>query len=369
MQVIKRNGDVVPYDYNRILNAIKAARNEVDSSIEDDKIKFVALAVENSILHNEKISVEEIQDMVELKLVEFGLSEIARRYVQYRHKHSIRRKAGSHLMDTYKEIFFADSKDTDHKRENANINTDEPMGDMLKLGTEDAKYFIDNYVLPEELVQAEQEGYVHYHDKDFSLFTFNCCQIDLLKLFHGGFNTGHGFLREPNSIRAYSALACIAIQSNQNDQFGGQSINAFDYAMAEGIKKYFKKAILHETKKATLYLEKTISLDEIKAEIEKNPCGYNNSATVDTLNNVLQNTYLASKIYSQACREVEEETHQAMEALVHNFCSLHARAGAQVPFSSINYGLDTSPEGRLAIHELLNAIDAYWEMAQLLFSQ
>ena len=120
-------------------------------------------------------------------------------------------------MDLYKEIFFTDSKDADHKRENANINTDAPMGVMLKLGTEGAKYFIDNYVLPKEFVEADREGFVHYHDKDFSLITFNCLQMDLLKLFHGGFNTGHGFLREPNSIRSYAALACVAIQSSQND--------------------------------------------------------------------------------------------------------------------------------------------------------
>ena len=139
---------------------------------------------------------------------------------------------------------------------------------------------------------------------------------------------------------------------------GGQSINAFDYAMAEGVRKSFKKAIIHETEKAISYLEKQVSLDELKAEIEKNPCSYNNPATVDTINNVLQDTYLASKIYSQACKEVEEETHQAMEAAIHNFNSLHSRAGSQTPFSSINYGLDISPEGRLVIREVLNAIDA-----------
>ena len=358
MQVIKRNGNVVPYDFNRILNAIKAARDNAAPSISDEKIKYVAIAVENAISRNEKISVEEIQDMVELKLMEFGFNEVARHYVQYRHKHSIRRDAGTHLMETYKEIFFADSKDTDHKRENANINTDAPMGQMLKLGTEGAKHFIDNYVLPKEFVDADREGFIHIHDKDFSLITFNCCQIDLLKLFQGGFNTGHGFLREPNSIRSYASLACIAIQSNQNDMLGGQSINAFDYAMAEGVRKSFRKAIIHETEKAISYLEKHISIDELKMEIEKNPCGYNNPATVDTLNSVLQDTYLASKIYSQACKEVEEETHQAMEAAIHNFNSLHSRAGSQTPFSSINYGLDTSPEGRLVIREVLNAIDA-----------
>ena len=184
----------------------------------------------------------------------------------------------------------------------------------------------------------------------------NCCQIDLLKLFHGGFSTGHGFLREPNSIRSYASLACIAIQSNQNDMFGGQSINAFDYAMAEGVRKSFKKIIQAEVNRACEFCDVTPA-----AEIDFNICTYSendNPAAVENLTAVAGSKKLAEKIYRQACKDVEEETHQAMEALIHNFNTLHSRAGAQVPFSSINYGMDTSPEGRLATREVLNAIDA-----------
>mgnify|MGYP002856349774 FL=1 len=188
------------------------------------------------------------------------------------------------------------------------------------------------------------------------MITLNCCQIDLLKLFHGGFSTGHGFLREPNSIRSYASLACIAIQSNQNDMFGGQSINAFDYAMAEGVKKSFKKIIAAEVSRACEFCEITPA-----AEVNFSVCTYSekeNPAAVENLTAVVGTKKLAEKIYRQACRDVEEETHQAMEALIHNFNTLHSRAGAQVPFSSINYGMDTSPEGRLATREVLNAIDA-----------
>lgn len=188
------------------------------------------------------------------------------------------------------------------------------------------------------------------------MITFNCCQIDLLKLFHGGFSTGHGFLREPNSIRSYASLACIAIQSNQNDMFGGQSINAFDYAMAEGVKKSFRRAIRDEIKRACEFCDITVAGD-----INFNVCTYsedNNPAAVENLTKIVGSAKLAGKIYRQACADVEEETHQAMEALIHNFNTLHSRAGAQVPFSSINYGMDTSPEGRLVIREVLNAIDA-----------
>ena len=193
-------------------------------------------------------------------------------------------------------------------------------------------------------------------DKDFSLITFNCCQIDLLKLFRGGFSTGHGFLREPNSIRSYASLACIAIQSNQNDMFGGQSINAFDYAMAEGVRKSFRKVIKGEVKRACEFCEITAAGD-----IDFNVCTYSegeNPAAVANLAKVVGSQKLSEKIYKQACADVVEETHQAMEALIHNFNTLHSRAGAQVPFSSINYGMDTSPEGRLVIREVLNAIDA-----------
>ncbi len=178
----------------------------------------------------------------------------------------------------------------------------------------------------------------------------------MLKLFHGGFSTGHGFLREPNSIRSYASLACIAIQSNQNDMFGGQSINAFDYAMAEGVRKSFKKIITAELERACEFCDIAPA-----AEIDFNVCTYSegdNPAAVENLTAVVSSKKLAEKIYRQACRDVEEETHQAMEALIHNFNTLHSRAGAQVPFSSINYGMDTSPEGRLATREVLNAIEA-----------
>ena len=187
----------------------------------------------------------------------------------------------------------------------------------MKLGAEGSKSFVDNYVLPEEFAAADKENWIHIHDKDFSLITLNCCQIDLLKLFRGGFSTGHGFLREPNSIRAYASLACIAIQSNQNDMYGGQSINAFDYAMAEGIRKSFKKAIKLAVKRAAEFCD-----IEPDAEIDFNACTYSegvNSAAVENLNKVVGSKKLAEKVYKSACRDVEEETHQAMEALIFNF--------------------------------------------------
>lgn len=356
MRVIKRNGDSVPYDRNRILAAITAARDAVAVEIQDAELQKVTDAIEKTIAGREHIAVEEIQDIVEEKLMAYGLHDMAKNYVLYRQKHKVRREIGNRLMETFREIFFTDSDKADFKRDNANINTDASMGIMLKLGAESSKYFVDNYVLPEEFAQADKENWIHIHDKDFSLITFNCCQIDLLKLFHGGFSTGHGFLREPNSIRSYASLACIAIQSNQNDMFGGQSINAFDYAMAEGVRKSFRRAIRDEVKRACDFCNVTLTGD-----IDFDACIYaegDNPAAIENLAQIVGSTALAEKIYRKACADVEEETHQAMEALIHNFNTLHSRAGAQVPFSSINYGMDTSPEGRLVIREVLNAIDA-----------
>ncbi len=360
--VIKRSGTMVNYDRSKIVSAISGANRDATTKqdrLNTSEIDIVTNAVESAIENRESIGVEEIQDIVEKSLMEKGFFDVAKQYIVYREKHARRREAQKKLMETYRDIFFANSADIDLKRDNANINTDASMGIMLKLGAEGSKHFVDNYVLPEEYAIADHENFIHIHDKDFSLITFNCCQIDLLKLFRNGFSTGHGFLREPNSIRSYASLACIAIQSNQNDMFGGQSINAFDYAMAEGVRKSFKKAVKSEIKRAAFYCNvDDANIDEIDFEI----CRYSeneNTAAVEHLSKTTGlNEKLAAAIYKEACKDVEEETHQAMEALIHNFNTLHSRAGAQVPFSSINYGMDTSPEGRLAIREVLNATEA-----------
>lgn len=380
--VTKRSGHTVAYNREKIFNAIAGANVDGGNKMTDKDIDEVTSQVEWDIQDRENVSVEEIQDIVEQELMKYDFYDVAKKYITYRQKHAERRAAQKHLMNSYRDIFFADSVDVDLKRDNANINTDASMGIMLKLGAEGSKHFVDNYVLTDEFREADKENWIHIHDKDFSLITFNCCQIDLLKLFHGGFSTGHGFLREPNSIRAYASLACIAIQSNQNDMFGGQSINAFDYAMAEGVRKSFRKAVIDEAYKALRYqLAQDIGSEsefkqEFKNAMKFDSCRYTESmedegaqrsveaikTAVATLLTEVYHQDLADMdrivrmIYQLACEDVVEETHQAMEALIHNFNTLHSRAGAQVPFSSINYGMDTSPEGRLAVREVLNAI-------------
>ena len=227
MKVRKRSGQKVSYDREKIRNAIAGANRDASTAADKlsaEDVELVTNSVEQAIAAQEVVGVEAIQDQVEKSLMAHGFFDVAKQFIVYRQRHAQRRAAQKKLMATYREIFFSDAVDIDLKRDNANINTDASMGIMLKLGAESSKYFVDNYVLPEEFAAADKENFIHIHDKDFSLITFNCCQIDLLKLFHGGFSTGHGFLREPNSIRSYASLACIAIQSNQNDMFQGGTL-------------------------------------------------------------------------------------------------------------------------------------------------
>lgn len=229
MHVIKRSGEKVDFDKSKILNAIKAANNDVKrcnstKTMPYKEIMAAATIVSHNIKNqNTDISVEKIQDLVEKALMESGHYEVAKTYILYRQRRKEQRDAAENLMKSYNDLLFADAKDVDLKRDNANINTDAPMGIMLKLGAEGAKTFAKKYALPEEYAKMHVENYVHLHDLDFSYITLNCLQQDLSKTLKNGFSTGHGFLREPNSIRSAASLACIAIQSSQNDCFGGCS--------------------------------------------------------------------------------------------------------------------------------------------------
>lgn len=387
--IIKRSGEFVQYDRNKIYNAIAGANRNatsIQNMLSAEQLQTIVLSVESELQSLDNVGVEQIQDIVEKKLMEYGFYDVAKQYIIYRENHAQRRKARKDLLSIYHDIFFVESSKVDSKRENANINGNSPMGMMLKVGTETCKYYIDNYVLPREFMEANREDWIHIHDKDFSLITLNCCQIDLLKLFKKGFSTGHGHIRPPQSIRACASLACVAIQSNQNDMMGGQSINCFDYAMAYGIRKSFIKALAKHSYQWCRHKQMSIyppCVDISKYSYEYFKHYYSEYAgqihyvekqdrhldSLDFDHMVYVVIYAFSKlsgfsIYNAegicklACEDVEQETHQAMEALIHNFNTLHSRAGAQTPFSSINFGMDTSPEGRLAIKEVLNAIES-----------
>ena len=267
------------------------------------------------------------------------------------------------------------STPTSSADENANINGDTAMGSMLKFGSEGSKQFYEMYVLNPRHAQAHRDGDIHIHDLDFYTLTTTCCQIDLLELFHGGFSTGHGVLREPNDIYSYSALACIAIQANQNDQHGGQSVVNFDYGMAPGVKKTYFKRFRDNLARALELLGNVEDaadvaariLDELEQETGKKPSlaadpDYDR-ALIEKIAQAMPaasqevDTRVLDFVREHAEKETDKATYQAMEALIHNLNTMNSRAGAQVPFSSINYGMDTSPEGRMVMRNVLLATE------------
>ena len=245
-QIVKRDGRTVDFNIDKITEAIYRAAKVLGGK-DHDMAQYLARQVELYLLeicHNDIPTVEQIQDAVEKVLIENGHARTAKEYILYRAERTRVRDMNTRLMKIYEDLTFKEAKDNDTKRENANIDGDTAMGTMLKYGSEGAKQFYEMFVLKPEHAKAHREGDIHIHDMDFLTLTTTCCQIDIEKLFKGGFSTGHGFLREPNDIQSYSALACIAIQSNQNDQHGGQSIPDFDYGMANGVKKTYRKLYL-----------------------------------------------------------------------------------------------------------------------------
>ncbi len=372
--IIKRDGRQAPFDESKIEAAIEKAfiaSNEENAKARASRLKRKAVQEINKNA-SAAPTVEEIQDIVEKTLIKEGCAEAAKRYILYRAERSRAREMNGRLMKTYRDIVFKDAADADVKRENANIDGDSAMGAMLKFGSEGSKHFYKLYMLKPEHAKAHEDGDIHIHDLDFYSLTTTCCQIDLLKLFKNGFSTGHGVLREPNSIQSYAALAAIAIQANQNDQHGGQAIPAFDYGMALGVRKSYKK-FYRDNLARFLDVEYDVSDAEEKVngllkeaeELGLAPQMEEQSEFRNFLLEKLKNTapeeklnQLIDNVKKYADKEIARATYQAMEAIIHNLNTMNSRAGAQVPFSSINYGTDTSPEGRLVMRELLLATEA-----------
>lgn len=372
----KRDGRLVPYDEAKIASAIDRAFVAAESGKGEDEADRLAKIVTremNAKENNETPSVEDIQDQVERVLIAEGYAKTAKAYILYRAERSRTREAKTRLMHILEDITFKDASESDVKRENANIDGDTAMGTMLKYGSESAKQFYDMYVLNPKHARAHREGDIHIHDLDFLTLTTTCTQIDLTQLFKGGFSTGHGVLREPQDIGSYSALACIAIQSNQNDQHGGQAIASFDYDMAPGVAKTYIKEYRRALGAALdLLLNHDAADDEakaiirqIRAETGATPTLKPNKEFDDALRERLtamtdEATVERMMHYAteRGYRETERRTYQAMEAFIHNLNTMHSRAGAQTPFSSINYGMDTSPEARMVMRNLLLATES-----------
>ncbi len=375
--ITKRDGRVVLYDQNKIASAILRALEATREGDINDAVR-VANDVQRELetqLTSGAPSIEIIQDAVERQLMNHGFSATAKAYILYRANRTRAREANTSLIRTIEEITHTDARKSDMKRDNANIDGNTAMGSMLQIGSAGAKAYNEMYLLRPEHAKAYREGDIHIHDFDFYSLTTTCCQIDIIKLFKDGFSTGHGYLREPNSIQSYAALAAIAIQSNQNDQHGGQSIPNFDYGMAEGVAKTYRKAY---TRKLAEAVEDTLELDDILDDIKvivaqaEQTVGENarleNSEGFDAcVAGLLAEKYsqpadrmmsVIARARARAARKTERDTYQSMEGFVHNLNTMHSRAGAQTPFSSINYGTDTTPEGRMVIRNILLALDA-----------
>ena len=375
--ITKRDGRVVLYDQNKIASAILRALEAAHEGDAADAAR-VANDVQRDLegkYASTSPNIEQIQDAVERQLMNHGFSDAAKAYILYRATRTRAREANTSLIRTIEEITHVDARKSDMKRDNANIDGNTAMGSMLQIGSAGAKAYNEMYLLRPEHARAYREGDIHIHDFDFYSLTTTCCQIDILKLFRGGFSTGHGYLREPKSIQSYAALAAIAIQSNQNDQHGGQSIPNFDYGMAEGVAKTYRKAYVRKLAETLedfcdlpdLYEDMKDLVSQAEAETGEtarlvNSEGFDPVVADKIVAKLGIDTELAAKVIAKARRRAERktdrDTKQAMEGFVHNLNTMHSRAGAQTPFSSINYGTDTTPEGRMAIRNILLALDA-----------
>lgn len=374
-KIRKRDGRIVDFDISKISEAILNAAKVLGGNNKEMSDKLADEVHDRLIAQfgSTPPPVESIQDVVEAVLIDNGHARTAKEYILYRAERTKNRDMNMRLMKTYQDLTFKSAKDNDIKRENANIDGDTAMGTMLKYGSEGAKQFYEMFVLNDEHAQAHKDGDIHIHDLDFLTLTTTCCQIDIRKLFKNGFSTGHGFLREPNDIQSYAALACIAIQSNQNDQHGGQSIPYFDYGMADGVRKTFKRLYYTNIGKIIdIKYDKENTVDKVKEyakKIEEEqglvPCMANDNEYMKAEKAELSKFISEADIekiqdlaFKYATKEVKRATYQAMEAFIHNLNTMHSRAGAQIPFSSINYGTDTSVEGRLVMENVLLATES-----------
>ena len=379
LKAVKRNGKKVNFNGTKIAVAIKKGFDTVKTDEEEDKLKYtekdmqkvlqaVLKHIEKEYKDKDKIKIEEIQDIIEIELKNKGYDDVYEAFSSYRERRNQSRemffddKKRHKFLKTLENLGLKSASEDDTKRENANVDGDTAMGTMLQYGATVSKEFAKSYLMKKRYAEAHDDGVIHIHDMDFlPMGTTTCMQLDLDKIFKNGFSTGHGYLREPNDIASYSALAAIVIQANQNDQHGGQSIPAFDYYMAPGVLKTYKKQL-------KMTIDDLLDYSDFKSFITDNVLKKDISrlTTIDVSEEYFEKFYkdnqtlkrLFSLAIKKALEKTERATFQAMEAFIHNLNTMHSRAGAQVPFSSINFGTDTSSEGRMVIKNYLLALDA-----------
>jgi len=333
MQVIKRDGRVTEFNSERIVKAITLAMAHTSGGIDIDLANKIAQAVERQFDDKLQTTVYEIQDAVEKKLMASSRKEVAQEYITYRYNRDVARKSRS--KDMFLEII--ETKSNDVTRENANMNADTPAGMMMKFASETTKPFVDDFLLSPEAREAHTHGYIHIHDKDYyPTKSLTCLQHPLDKILQNGFRAGHGSSRPAKRIETASIIGCISMETVQNEMHGGQAIPAFDFYLAPYVKLTYKE----EVKKIAELLGKNLDhlYDyEIKDYIAK---------PLDDLKD-------DERDVQAAINGTVSRVHQAMEAFIHNMNTIHSRGGNQVVFSSINYGTDTSAEGRCIIREIL----------------
>ena len=369
--VVKRSGQRVNFNDTKVALAIKKGFDSVYEEYDEkevNKVKEKVLAyIQKEYKDRKTIGVEDVSDAIEVLLKKMKYDDVYESFKGYRERRAASREAfvvkqQHKFVKSIESLGLKSATEENSKRENANVDGDGPMGTMLHFGSTVSKEFAKAYLMDAKYARAHDEGFIHIHDLDFwAMGTTTCTQIDLNKLFKNGFSTGHGYLRTPNSIASYSALAAIAIQANQNEQHGGQSIPAFDYYMAPGVLKTFKKEL-----KQSLYnliefegflgfinFDKIVDIIDKLDSIEFDMTIFEEyTSKSDRLKEVFENGY------KLALNKTDRATYQAMEAFIHNLNTMHSRAGAQVPFSSVNFGTDISPEGRMVIKNYLLATDA-----------
>ena len=376
LKVVKRNGKKVDFDGTKVAMAIKKG---FDSITKDDEPVYttkdiqkvyqtVIKKIEKEYANEEKIKIEDIQDLIEESLKKCHYEDVYNSFSEYRDRRTQSRmlfadeKKIHKFLKSLEGLGLKTAAEEDAKRENANIDGNSAMGTMLQYGSTVSKEFAKAYLMKKKFADAHDNGDIHIHDMDFlAMGTTTCTQIDLNKLFKNGFSTGHGYLREPQDIMSYSALAAIAIQSNQNDQHGGQSIPAFDYYLAPGVLKTFKKQYkiaIAELLDFTGF-DTFINSNKVNEKIDKlASIKFDLSYMDDCAKDSDEVKNIFAKAYEIAMKKTDKRTYQAMEAFVHNLNTMHSRAGAQVPFSSINFGTDTSPEGRMVMKNYLLSVNA-----------
>lgn len=369
-KVVKRDGRKVKFNSMKIHVAAMSAISSVNSTRSHLECELLAHDIEGIVraklkekfsTNNVYPTVEEIQDLVQQELFNAGMVNEAKHFIEYREKRTAERGRKTELTKTYTQMLNSKATDMNLMRENANIDGNSVMGTMLRIGSEANKSFVDKYILKPEWSYAHANGDFHIHDKDFYELTYNCFQIPLAKLFKHGFSTGHGFLRPPKTIKTASELAAIAIQSAQNDQFGGIAISNFEDDLAPYVVLSFSRHLISTLQDVLRAQDEFASVKTFIDDL------YTKNKTVLDKSGLSQiGKFISSIVKSEdvdyiikrALSKTDNETFQGMEAFIHNMNTLHSRCGAQVPFSSINYGTNTTEEGRMIIKNILLATRA-----------